>query len=269
MRVALVVLYARQARLRTGSEALLARNLAVSFAAGAGLWLISAAIPPPARYVVWCIGLAIDIGAPIMRRRVLAAVPVDPNHLPERFGLFIIIVFGEAVVTTGAALVGVRWDAATLTTAISCFFIACLMWWSYFEQSQSDLRADVHRSDASGIVARDVYSYGHFPIVLGIAFTAAGARMLIGGTSGSAEVGRLALSGGVAGFFLALAAIQWAWHARRAPRLLRARVVAVMLLVLVGALGRSLSNTAVAVIVAAIGLLLVTGAELLPEAEPG
>ena len=193
-----MALYLRERGHGNVEQRMVANGLARNFALGAALWLISAAVPPPWRYALWTVSIAIDVGAPLMRGGALAQVPVDASHLPERFGLLVIIVLGDAVVTTGTGLARIKLTGSTITVASACFVIAAVIWWAYFDRAESNLRSHVDESAGSGLLARDVYSYAHFPIVVGITFAAAGARLMLAGQSG-AQAGRIALCLGQCG----------------------------------------------------------------------
>jgi low temperature requirement protein LtrA len=72
------------------------------FGIGAALWAISILTPPPARFVLWALGPAVDFATPWIGRHtgVLRRFPLDTLHLPERFGLFTIIVLGETLLSS-------------------------------------------------------------------------------------------------------------------------------------------------------------------------
>jgi low temperature requirement protein LtrA len=61
------------------------------------VWIISAFIPPPFRFVLWGIGLAIDFGTPIIAGKLHSQFAPHISHLPEHMGLFTIIVLGESI----------------------------------------------------------------------------------------------------------------------------------------------------------------------------
>ena len=63
----------------------------------AAIWLVSVFVPTPGRFILWGVGLAIDFATPFAMRKVQAKVPLDVSHLPERFGLFTILVLGESI----------------------------------------------------------------------------------------------------------------------------------------------------------------------------
>ncbi len=71
---------------------------AVGNALGAVLWLASLALPAPAIYGAWAVALFVELLASILAARTLEdpRVSFHPRHIPERYGLFTIIVLGES-----------------------------------------------------------------------------------------------------------------------------------------------------------------------------
>jgi low temperature requirement protein LtrA len=64
------------------------------------LWIISIFVPPPLKFVLWGIGLFCDLSAPIPTVKFQKFLPrLSASRTPERLGLFIIIVIGEAIVS--------------------------------------------------------------------------------------------------------------------------------------------------------------------------
>jgi low temperature requirement protein LtrA len=107
---------------------------------------------------------------------------IRPGHFAERHGLIVIVALGELVVAIGIAVVesldeGAALPTRTLAALVAGGVFAGLMWWSYFDRP---LRALEHRhlqhagdGVSSGRYARDVYTYGHLPIVAGLILVAA------------------------------------------------------------------------------------------------
>src|SRR4029077_9088160 len=96
----------------------------------AALWLTSALVPTPARYVLWGVAFALDLGTPWLAVRESLAVPPDAAHLPERFGLFTLILLGESVI---AVMHGIEhqeyWSVVAASTAFSGMGVAFAIWW--------------------------------------------------------------------------------------------------------------------------------------------
>ncbi len=164
-----------------------------SFTVGAGLWLVSLAFEPPARYWLWAAGLAVDLLTPLLARRFIARVPISASHIPERIGLFTIIVLGESIVAVVAGTELADWSAHGIAIAITSFVISAGIWWIYFDYLDSTV---VRRS----VLAGQVYLYGHLPLLMGLTAVGAGTKLAIkeAGESDFSDGTRWALCGGVA-----------------------------------------------------------------------
>ena len=115
--VVLLALYLR-ARLHVPAARASIDRYLVGFGLGAVVWLASAMVDTPLRYVLWGAALAIEVATPLLSWGVLARLPVDREHLRERFGLFTIIVLGEAVLAVVIGTQDARWAAPAITTTV-------------------------------------------------------------------------------------------------------------------------------------------------------
>jgi low temperature requirement protein LtrA len=144
----------------------------------AGLWLVSALIPAPERYWIWATAFAIDLGTPWIAVRHSIAVPPDAAHLPERFGLFTLILLGESVV---AVMHGIEhqetWNVPAATAAFSGMGVAFLFWWSYFDRAAATSAKPV-RSHRDAIRLH-VWSYAHLPLYLGLVSAFVGIQLIV------------------------------------------------------------------------------------------
>ena len=154
----------------------LAKYYCAGFSIGAILWLISAFVPIPIRFVLWGLGLAVDFITGITAKRFQISLLPHPEHLPERFGLFTIIVLGEAIIAVVNGVSEQKWDAQSAISAVFGFSIAFSLWWIYFENvSGSILTANVDRK--VGLI--QVWLYGHLPLVIGLATTGVAVEQVI------------------------------------------------------------------------------------------
>ena len=152
--------------IRTAIYVPLARELALQFILGFGLTaavlLLSLLIEPPARYYVWLVAILLSLSTPFLNIRQTRIIPFDLSHIPERFGLFTIIVLGEAVIATANGAAGVPWNFTSGATATLGFAMAACIWWINFELVEDD----AIRSQK--LFPRFVYLYGHFFMVASI-----------------------------------------------------------------------------------------------------
>jgi low temperature requirement protein LtrA len=132
MRFVLVAQYVRASRIEESRA--LTRGYAFGFGVAAVCWLASALVPAPGRFWLWALALVIDIGTPLVTSHLAVRVPPDAAHLPERFGLFTIILIGESMV---AVMRGMEsHEDWSVPAALSAFFgmaVAFLVWWWYFD----------------------------------------------------------------------------------------------------------------------------------------
>ena len=66
--------------------------------------------PAPWRFALWGAGAVVDIAAPIVATRRSRTAPLHLEHLPERFGLLVILVLGEVAAAVVAGLHDTNWD---------------------------------------------------------------------------------------------------------------------------------------------------------------
>ncbi|MEM6447596.1 MAG: low temperature requirement protein A [Cyanobacteria bacterium P01_D01_bin.123] len=150
----------------------LTNRYAVGFSLGGLLWLLSAFVPAPFRFVLWAIGLAIDFVTPLSARSALQKLPPHPEHLPERFGLFTIIVLGEAIIAVVNGVSEMEWGVASTLSAIAGFAIAFCLWWIYFENVSGSALETARTSGRIQIL--QLWLYIHLPLVIGLAATGIG-----------------------------------------------------------------------------------------------
>ncbi|MBD1911384.1 MULTISPECIES: low temperature requirement protein A [unclassified Leptolyngbya] len=165
VRVVLVLQYIRAAR-HLPSARQLATHYATGFAIACAIWLFSLFFPIPYRFVFWVVGMAIDIATPLTGTRYQANLLPHLEHLPERFGLFVIIVLGEAIVAVTNGVSEQHWELLSVLTAIFGFSIAFSLWWIYFENVGGQALRDASRSGQLKIF--QFWLYGHLPLVIGI-----------------------------------------------------------------------------------------------------
>jgi low temperature requirement protein LtrA len=193
----LVALYVRAYRHAAEARPLIRRYGSV-YAFSVALWLVSAALPASWSPVIWAAAILLDLSMPPLNTRLHRNIPVDPAHVPERFGLFSLIVLGELVVSVGSGTMEATWSPGVVAVAVAGFGIAACLWWVYFER----LTGQELRHAARPIVT---FAYAHLPLLAALMFIAAGVSLLVGGDAGhGVPAGAWALCGGVAVFLAAL-----------------------------------------------------------------
>lgn len=249
VRAALIFLYARAWRFTTGPGRRVAAIFGRGFTTGAGFWLASLAFHGPARYTLWAVALMVEMVQPVFAWRLLGGIAINASHITERFGLFFIIVLGEAVVAIVAGNSGLKFGLTTSVVAVASFAAATSLWWIYFDLADTSVLG-------RGMLGL-VFVYTHFLLLAGVAALGAGLKVAIK-HSHAAQLSpgeRWAVCGGAAAYLLSLAILHLAaeWTSR-SDRAFVGRVVLAALLVALALVGGALAPAVFMTVVAA-GLL--------------
>jgi low temperature requirement protein LtrA len=161
-------------------------------ALSAALWAVSLPVGGAARYWLWAAAVAVDAAGPIIATWRGDRAPLHLEHLPERFGLLVILVLGEAV---GGAATGVhdgKWAAPSVAVGVAGFVIAAAQWWNYFDITAHESEERLQEDDDHNSVDRtaddrgarsderhDLFVYGHLPLTLGVVMAGVGIEDLV------------------------------------------------------------------------------------------
>jgi len=185
-------------------------GLAAGATVGVGLVIGGAFLDNLGQGALWALALALDMSGPYLFGS--EGWKLVPGHFAERHGLIIIIALGESIVAIGlGAGTNLTWGiAAAATLGIA---LAAAMWWLYFDvvalvSARRLARAPEGRERNE--LARDSYSYLHFPMVAGIILFALGLKKTLGHVEDPLDlVPAFALLGGVALYLLGLVAFRY------------------------------------------------------------
>ncbi len=185
-------------------------GLGISTAIAVGLLTGASFLDGTAQGAVWAVALALDLAGPFFFGA--EGWKLVPGHFAERHGLIVIIALGESIVAIGVgAEFGV--DAGVVVAAVLGIAVAAALWWLYFdivalvaERRLSKAVAGRERNE----VARDSFSYLHFPMVAGIVLLALGLKKTLAHVADPLElVPAVAALGGTALYLLAHVAFRW------------------------------------------------------------
>lgn len=141
------------------------------------IWLVSAFVPVGFRFVLWAIGLGIDFATPIFAGQLHAILAPHSAHLPERFGLFTLIVLGESIVAVVNGVAEQEWNIQSAIAAVLCFCIAFSFWWLYFDHL--DASAIQAARESGRIKVYQFWLYAHLPLVIGLTATGVGMEHVV------------------------------------------------------------------------------------------
>ncbi|MQY06885.1 low temperature requirement protein A [Actinomadura macrotermitis] len=130
---------------------------------------------------LWALAAAVDLLTPRLLRSRLTGLRFDADHMPERFGLFLLIALGESVVATGAAAASAdRLGADVLGAVAASFVLVCALWWVYYHFAADAVRHALETAEVQTDIVRQVLSYGHLAFIAGVVALAGGLAEVVG-----------------------------------------------------------------------------------------
>ena len=185
-------------------------RLAPWFVVAAVVALVGGFVDADYRAWVWLASLVIDVIGTLTVARV--EWRVSPSHFAERFALIVIIALGESIVAIGIGTSGLPRDTTYALSVIVAFAGVAALWWAYFDFTAVAAERALRRASpqARGPMARDVFTYFHYPVVLGIILYAVAAKKTLEHPLDPlSEAGRWALGLGVAIFLVGFALMRF------------------------------------------------------------
>ena len=115
----------------------------------------------------------VELAIPVWAERA-ARTPYHPEHISERYGLFTIIVLGEAMLSASLAVRFIADDGLSpelVGVLFGGMLIVFTMWWLYFERPPGSVLGSLRRGFAWG--------YGHLPVWAAAAAVGSGLAVAI------------------------------------------------------------------------------------------
>jgi low temperature requirement protein LtrA len=134
--------------------------IAASFVTGP-LLTLGGLLDGGTRVTTWALAAAVDLFVPFLDRRRMTRIAYEPSHLPERFGLFLIIALGESVAETGVVAGHQPVTPVRLAAVAVAFVCACALWWVYFVLAADAIRYALRTAEVAIEVIRPVLPYAH------------------------------------------------------------------------------------------------------------
>jgi low temperature requirement protein LtrA len=194
------------------------------------------------RTAVWCAVAVFNVASAVIGGQK-GEWRIDPVHFAERHALFVIISLGEVLVAVGTATAGIPLTTEVGGALLAAVAVACVFWWGYFafvpEVMERTLRGA--QGLARGRAARDLFTFGHFPVIFGVVLFAVAAKHVVAHPADPLGEGDLAaLATSVAFFLGGLLGLQWQVVRTLAPERL---VVIAGVAVMCATLGPEVSGT--------------------------
>jgi low temperature requirement protein LtrA len=177
---------------------------------GGALIVAAAFAPGGLRPTLWVGALAVGFFGPTLGG--VRGWRVHPAHFAERHGLIVIIAIGEALVAIGFGARDTGLGAGVILAALLGFVVAASFWLAYFDFASAGverLLLDRHGEQRVAL-ARDVYTYLHLPMVVGIVLFAFAMKPTLSHVHAELHtIPALALCGGSALYVFAYVALRW------------------------------------------------------------
>lgn len=261
VRTIMILMYARIYRAYPDSQ-VFTRRYMVGFGGGIAIWLIGLLLPAEYHWVAWLVAIAFEtifFGLPAMVEE-LSHWDVDAHHMVERFGIFTIIVLGEAFVKVLDDAQGASLGMQQILFGISALIVLYGLWWLYFSDTSGPLPNESTSTKLLG------WTYGHLFLAASLVSFGVGVKKLFAetikypGDPLTAKY-RFLFTAAIVIFLIALAAIDYGTMDEETALMNRRKIVAYgtgsVLVLIVGLLITGATATQFAVIVAAIMLMLV------------
>lgn len=155
-------------------------RFAPSMLAGTALLLVASQFHGTTQTLLWAAALAADYGGTYLIDargwRFRSAV-----HFAERHGLIIIIALGESIVAIGVGVTDLPVSWPILVASLLGLTVASALWWIYFDATAhyGERALAAEPAETRPKLARDAYTFLHFPMVVGVVLLALGLKKVL------------------------------------------------------------------------------------------
>jgi low temperature requirement protein LtrA len=148
---------------------------AIALFVSAPLFLVGAILGGTGQVVLWLLAMLVEVATPWLLSEKLKALVFETAHLPERFGLFMLIMLGETIVAAGlSASRHGDLNLVVLGVLGLGFLLTVALWWTYFHYGASAARHALRTTPLQARIVREVFSYAHLMYVIGLVCVAVG-----------------------------------------------------------------------------------------------
>jgi low temperature requirement protein LtrA len=219
-------------------------RFAPAMAAGSALLLVASQFHGTTQTVLWGAALAVDYGGTYVidargwRLR-------SPGHFAERHGLILIVALGESIVAIGVGVAELPISWPIVLASVLGLTVSAALWWTYFDSAAlyGEQALAGEPEETRPILARDAYTFLHFPLICGVVLLALGLKKVleyVGDTDHHdltdplKGIGLYALFGGVVIYLLGHVGFKWRTTHRLGVSRLVTAALALIALPLVG-----------------------------------
>jgi low temperature requirement protein LtrA len=163
-----------------------ARPCALRYAVGVGVvqigWMLRLLLAREAGLVAFPVLVALELAVPIWAEAA-GRTSWHPGHIAERYGLFTIIVLGEALSAAAFAVQAALDEHASIgdlaTVIVGGMLVVFSMWWFYFDMPAGQVVGQVRHAFGSRLSGAFAWGYGHYVVFLSAAAVGAGLAVAV------------------------------------------------------------------------------------------
>lgn len=267
IRLGLIVMYLRAMQVHPESRSL-SQGYAVGFSLGVLVWIGSLLLPSDLHWAGWLVGIVIELGVPLVphMRRLQVQHPFDPHHIAERFGIFTLIVLGEAFVKILDDAQGATITLAVLGFSTVGLLVTYALWWLYYSDT---IDRGIDTTSPRKII---FWLYSHLPLVISlVTFGVAAKKVFAAATEHPGEPlkleYRLLYTAALVLYLIAMMLIEYGTRNVQWRRI-GLRLVSSILILLIGLFATGLDATGFVGVMAVVMLIQVAETILLPHSVP-
>jgi len=258
VRVMTILMYVRTYFSHPESRAYATRYM-VGFAGGIGIWLAALVLPAEFHWVAWLVAIAFEAlwwARPASTETEVEDWGPDVHHMLERFGIFTIIVLGEAFVKVLDDAQGTALGIEQILFGVTALVVLYALWWLYFSDTADRL------FDISSNLKLSSWSYAHLFLATSLVAFGVAAKKLFAETINYSDKVvtdeyRLLLTAAVAIFLLALAMINYGLDDKLTPHSQIKRVMIYLgVAVIITGLGLLLAGVTATIFTAIVALMM-------------
>ncbi|MEO1164085.1 MAG: low temperature requirement protein A [Chloroflexota bacterium] len=217
VRVMTILMYVRTYFSHPESQSYAMRYM-VGFGVGVAIWIISIFLPTDIQWIAWLVAIIFEAlwwARPVLVDEIENWGP-DDHHMLERFGIFTIIVLGEAFVKVLDDAQGTALGLEQIIFGIVGLVVLYTLWWLYFSDAADRLY------DGTSNLKLSSWSWGHFLLATSLVAYGVAAKKLFAETISYSdklitEEYRLLLMSAVVIFLVALAMINYGLDDKLTP----------------------------------------------------
>ncbi|SDZ92934.1 low temperature requirement protein A [Microbulbifer marinus] len=139
---------------------------------GLSIWFASLTLPPQIQLYGFLCGFIVELSSPFFGASLIKSFPPHTSHLPERIGLFMILILGESFIglIQGAALQGPSLELLW-RIAVGVFIVSAIAW-TYFDRL--DVPAIENLAKETVITRYFIWTGSHFFLTCALIFAGVG-----------------------------------------------------------------------------------------------